>query len=40
LPRYQLSENAGKADPAKLFAIIVLDTGDRPITTPEKQVRI
>jgi hypothetical protein len=29
-----LSENASKTDPAKLLAILVLDTGNMPITTP------
>jgi hypothetical protein len=30
------AKNASKTDPAKLFAIFVLNTGNMPITTPEK----
>jgi len=37
---HRLSENVSKTDPAKLFAIFVLDAGNMPITTPEKWVRI
>ena len=33
---HRLSENASKTDPTRLLAIFVLDTGNMPITTPEK----
>jgi quercetin dioxygenase-like cupin family protein len=31
-----VSENASKTEPAKMLAIFVLDTGDAPLSTPDK----
>lgn len=33
---HKLSENASKTEPAKMLAIFVLDTGDMPLSTPDK----
>jgi quercetin dioxygenase-like cupin family protein len=33
---HRLSENASKTEPAKMLAIFVLDTGDMPLSTPDK----
>jgi quercetin dioxygenase-like cupin family protein len=31
-----ISRNASKIEPAKLLAVFILDTGDKPLTTPNK----
>jgi quercetin dioxygenase-like cupin family protein len=33
---HRLSENASKTEPARMLAIFVLDTGDMPLSTPDK----
>lgn len=33
---HRVSENASKTEPAKMLAIFVLDTGDVPLSTPDK----
>jgi quercetin dioxygenase-like cupin family protein len=33
---HQVSRNASKTVPAKLLAVFVVDTGDQPLTTPDK----
>lgn len=33
---HMVSENASKTEPAKMLAIFVLDTGDKPLSTPDK----
>lgn len=33
---HRISRNASKTLPAKLLAVFVLDTGDQPLTTPDK----
>ena len=33
---HMVSENASKTEPAKMLAIFVLDTGDNPLSTPDK----
>jgi quercetin dioxygenase-like cupin family protein len=33
---HRISENASKTEPAKMLAIFVLDTGDMPLSTPDK----
>jgi quercetin dioxygenase-like cupin family protein len=33
---HRISENASKIEPAKMLAIFVLDTGDTPLSTPDK----
>ena len=33
---HRVSENASKTEPAKMLAIFVLDTGDAPLSTPDK----
>ena len=33
---HRISENASKTEPAKMLAIFVLDTGDNPLSTPDK----
>lgn len=33
---HQISRNASKTAPAKLLAVFVVDTGDTPLTTPQK----
>ena len=33
---HRVSRNASKTEPAKLLAVIVVDTNDRPLTTPVK----
>ena len=33
---HMVSENASKTEPAKMLAIFVLDTGDMPLSTPDK----
>lgn len=32
---HRVSENASKTEPASLLAILVVDTGDTPLTTPD-----
>jgi len=32
--RHTVSRNASKTEPAKLLAVFVVDTGDKPLTTP------
>jgi quercetin dioxygenase-like cupin family protein len=34
---HAVSENASKTEPAKLLAIFVMDTGEAPLTTPDKK---
>ena len=34
--RHQVSRNPSKTEPAKLLAVFVVDTGDKPLTTPVK----
>ena len=34
--RHQVSRNASKTEPAKLLAIFVVDSGDKPLVTPVK----
>jgi quercetin dioxygenase-like cupin family protein len=34
--RHRVSRNASKSVPAKLLAVFVVDTGDTPLTTPQK----
>ncbi|MGN2249224.1 cupin domain-containing protein [Frateuria sp. GZRe14] len=33
---HRISRNASKTQPAKLLAVFVVDTGDAPLTTPDK----
>jgi quercetin dioxygenase-like cupin family protein len=33
---HRISRNASKTAPAKLLAVFVVDTGDEPLTTPDK----
>jgi quercetin dioxygenase-like cupin family protein len=33
---HRISENASKTEPAKMLAIFVLNTGDNPLSTPDK----
>ncbi|MEI7036577.1 cupin domain-containing protein [Fulvimonas yonginensis] len=33
---HRVSRNASKTEPARLLAVFVLDTGDAPLTTPDK----
>ncbi|RAZ88828.1 cupin domain-containing protein [Mesorhizobium hawassense] len=33
---HSISRNASKTEPAKLLAVFVLDTNDKPLTTPDK----
>ena len=33
---HRISRNASKTQPAKLLAVFVVDTGDAPLTTPQK----
>ncbi|HEV7776424.1 MAG TPA: cupin domain-containing protein [Luteibacter sp.] len=33
---HRVSRNASKTAPAKLLAVFIVDTGDAPLTTPEK----
>jgi len=33
---HQISRNASKTLPAKLLAVFVVDTGEQPLTTPDK----
>ena len=33
---HRVSENASKTEPARMLAIFVLDTGDAPLTVPDK----
>jgi len=33
---HRISRNASKTQPAKLLAVFVVDTGDQPLTTPDK----
>jgi quercetin dioxygenase-like cupin family protein len=33
---HRISENASKTEPAKMLAIFVLDTGDMPLSMPDK----
>ncbi|BDU21489.1 cupin domain-containing protein [Dyella sp. GSA-30] len=33
---HRISRNASKSEPAKLLAVFVVDTGDTPLTTPQK----
>lgn len=33
---HMVSENASKTEPARMLAIFVLDTGDKPLSTPDK----
>lgn len=33
---HRISRNASKTVPAKLLAVFVVDTGDQPLTTPDK----
>lgn len=33
---HRISRNASKTLPAKLLAVFVVDTGDQPLTTPDK----
>jgi quercetin dioxygenase-like cupin family protein len=33
---HRISRNASKSAPAKLLAVFVVDTGDAPLTTPQK----
>jgi quercetin dioxygenase-like cupin family protein len=33
---HRISRNASKSAPAKLLAVFVVDTGDTPLTTPQK----
>jgi quercetin dioxygenase-like cupin family protein len=32
---HRVSENASKTEPASLLAILVVDSGDTPLTTPD-----
>ena len=32
--RHQVSRNPSKTEPAKLLAVFVVDSGDKPLTTP------
>jgi quercetin dioxygenase-like cupin family protein len=34
---HRVSENASSTEPASLLAVFVVDTGDRPLTTPDKK---
>lgn len=34
--RHSVSRNASETQPAKLLAVFVVDTGDTPLTTPDK----
>ena len=34
--RHQISRNASKTKPAKLLAVFVVDSNDKPLTTPVK----
>jgi quercetin dioxygenase-like cupin family protein len=34
--RHQISRNPSKTEPAKLLAVFVVDSGDKPLTTPVK----
>lgn len=33
---HSISENASDTEPARLLAVFILDTGDHPLTTPDK----
>jgi quercetin dioxygenase-like cupin family protein len=33
--RHRVSENASATEPARLLAVVVVDEGDRPLTTPD-----
>ena len=33
---HRISENASKTEPARMLAIFVLNTGDNPLSTPDK----
>ena len=33
---HRISRNASKTQPAKLLAVFVVDTGEQPLTTPDK----
>ncbi|MFZ0869686.1 MAG: cupin domain-containing protein [Rhodanobacter sp.] len=33
---HRISRNASKSEPAKLLAVFIVDTGDTPLTTPQK----
>ena len=33
---HRISRNASKTQPAKLLAVFVIDTGEQPLTTPDK----
>lgn len=33
---HAISENASDTEPARLLAVFILDTGDRPLTTPDQ----
>lgn len=33
---HRISRNASATEPARLLAVFVVDTGDRPLTTPDK----
>jgi quercetin dioxygenase-like cupin family protein len=34
---HRVSENASSTEPASLLAVFVVDTGDKPLTTPDKK---
>ena len=33
---HAISENASETEPARLLAVFVVDTGDDPLTTPDR----